>query len=271
MTPVQREPFFFEAEGRRLFGLWRQRISSSANKVWVVCPPFQEEEKSAHRNLAEVAEALAARGEPSLTLAYTATGDSEGTGTEATLAHWKSDIGAACAEAERRAPGATLGLLGLRLGASLAFELAANGSVAAKRLVLIEPVLNGRQYVMLMGQRKKLRAMLTREEGGVAAAAQATSTATPPFTAGEVEDLDGWELNPELRRELSTLNLANPTAPPGVTITVLQVGPRDTVAPAIQKFAEALGVTVRPVVLQPFWNQLDYVTAEPLIGAVPHE
>jgi hypothetical protein len=49
-------PFFFQTpDGARLFGVWRAP-ADEPRAVWVICPPFAEEEKSAHRTLVELCE-----------------------------------------------------------------------------------------------------------------------------------------------------------------------------------------------------------------------
>ena len=109
------EPIFFPSGDTRLFGIWRD--APGARRAWVVCPPFAEEEKSAHRTLTEIALNLQARGEASLFFSYRGTGDSEGDFADATLALWRADIAAAIDELVARAPGAEIGILGVRLGA----------------------------------------------------------------------------------------------------------------------------------------------------------
>ena len=60
-TRAVADAFFFNStDGARLFGVWRE--AHNAARAWVFCPPFAEEEKSARRTLAEIADALAAKG-----------------------------------------------------------------------------------------------------------------------------------------------------------------------------------------------------------------
>lgn len=295
------EPFFFNtANGARLFGVWREPRGENAPQeksraVWVVCGPFAEEEKSARRTLAEGCETLRVQGDASLLFSYRGTGDSEGDFALATLAHWRQDIRAACAEARRRAPDAPLHLLGLRLGASLAAQVA--HETDARRLVLIEPLLNGRRYLSEMGQRKKLRAMMTSEEqkntgansvsnGALSSGASsnggdsvhsanhsanhegARRGAAAALALGvedmDVEDMDGWPIAPALRDEINALDLpAQPPVYEGET-RIYQIGPREQIAPPLARFAETLNAPCRAVVMRPFWNLLDYTRSDAL-------
>lgn len=268
------EPFFFDAtEGARLFGVWRapRREGSQQNEraVWVVCGPFAEEEKSARRTLVEGCARLCERGDASLLFSYRGTGDSTGDFASATLGQWRDDIRAACAEARRRAPAAPLHLLGLRLGASLAAQVAAE--VGARRLALIEPLLNGRRYLSEMGQRKKLRAMMTGEEqnqntanrNGARRGAAVSPAALAP-AAPDIEDMDGWPIAPALRDEMNALDLLR--QPPSYTgeTQIYQVGPREQIAPPLARFAQIVNAPCHALVMRPFWNLLDYARSDEL-------
>ena len=238
------EPLFFPSGDVQLFGIWR--AVPDAKMVWVICPPFAEEEKSAHRSLTEIALALRARGAASLLFGYRGTGDSEGDFASATLADWRADVGAATALARERVPAAQVGLLGVRLGASLAYLERAN----AARLLLIEPILSGRAMLSQLNMRQKMRVSMA---GGGAA-----------LPAG---DLDGWPLGDALRDDLNALDLREAETYDGAA-QVWNVGPRDAVAPPLQAFADQIGAQARAVVMPAFWNLLDYTPPTPLLSAL---
>ena len=244
------QPLFFPSGAFQLFGIWR--AAPGVRRVWVICPPFAEEEKSARRTLTEVAVALQKRGEASLLFNYRGTGDSEGNFAEATLPHWRADIAAAIAVAQALAqqqqhtPEAQVGILGVRLGASLAYL----ERQRAQRLLLIEPILAGRSFLGQLNARQKMRAQMA---GGGAV-----------LPAG---DLDGWPLGEALRADLSALDLKTPARFEGQS-EVWGVGPRDQIAPPLQSFADALGATTRAIVMPAFWNLLDYTPPTPLVEAL---
>lgn len=260
------EPLFFRGpEGANLSGAWRLPGSTPA-RVWVVCPPFAEEEKSAHRTLVELADALVATGDAVFFFAYRGTGDSDGDFAETSLTAWRADIEAALTFVRSRFPVGAVGLIGLRLGASLAAQVATESAVQS--LVLIEPILRGKSFLMQLGARKKLRAAMTEEEAG-GSAPEAGETA-PENEQSAYEDLDGWPLGQQLRDELNALSLS--ASPPQFsgTALVLQVAPREKIAPPLEQFATALNpeTTVQAVVLPAFWNRLDHVDSALLIEAV---
>ncbi len=238
------EPLFFASGEIQLFGIWR--AVADAQRVWIICPPFAEEEKSAHRTATEIALTLQARGQASLLFCYRGTGDSEGEFAKATLADWRADIAAAVALAQQRAPGAETELLGVRLGASLAYL----ERERASRLLLIEPILSGRSMLSQLNMRQKMRVQMA---GGGAA-----------LSTG---DLDGWPLSDKLRDDLNALDLRD-AAPFDGQSRVWNVGPRDAIAPPLQAFAEQIGAQSRAIVMPAFWNLLDYTPPTPLLEAL---
>ena len=255
------EPLFFRAlDGARLCGVWRWS-TPTPNNCWIICPPFAEEEKSAHRTLVELADSLVAQGDAVLFFAYGGIGDSEGEFSAASLTSWSEDILDACNYSRARYPQSTLGLIGLRLGASLAAQVGEQTSV--DNLILIEPILRGRSFLMQLGARKKLRAMMTEEEGGSQKSEVRSQNA-------KFEDLDGWPLGATLREELKVLDLSS--HPPKIKggVLALQVSSREQISPALEQFARALneGASTQAVVMPPFWNRLDHLDSTPLIEAV---
>lgn len=238
------EPLFFPSGELQLFGIWR--AASDAKRVWILCPPFAEEEKSAHRTLTEIALNLQARGEASLLFCYRGTGDSEGDFADATLTDWRADIRAAIEAATARQSIAEIGLLGVRLGASLAYLERGH----ARELLLVEPILSGRSMLSQLNMRQKMRVQMA---GGGAA-----------LPTG---DLDGWPLGDALRDELNALDLRESARFDGIS-QVWNVGPRDAVAPPLQVFADQIGATSRAVVMPAFWNLLDYTPPTPLLEAL---
>lgn len=249
---MKAEPFFFASQNAQLFGVWRG--SDSAARVWVLCPPFAEEEKSARRTLTEIALAFAAHGESSLVFSFRGTGDSKGDFSQVSFADWRADIAAACWEAKNRAPNAQICVLGVRLGASLALQCAAE--IGAARLILIEPILGGRSFLMQMNARKKLRAQLTGSEN------------SPVAPVSAIQDLDGWPLGNQLRDDLNALDLRRETPKFGGKARVFQVGPRAEVAPPLQNFADQIGAQTQAIVMPAFWNLLDYTPSETLIDQI---
>jgi hypothetical protein len=278
------EPFFFANEhGVNLLGVWREPMGIRANaplnphgrkRVWVICAPFAEEEKSAHRTLVELCERLREGSAASLYFAYGGTGDSDGNFREASLTKWRGDVRSACGEARERWPGAVLCLCGLRLGASLAIAEAT--ACGADQCVLIEPILQGKSLLTAVAQKKRLRAMMTKNDSSIkptGSAATKPSGTTIAATELPDDDFDGWALGSDLRSEMEAFDLIRDFPAFEGKVSVIQVGPRESVAPSLEQWARRFsGIQKLQAVKMPaFWNALDYARADALFAELESE
>ncbi len=267
------EPFFFRGEsGVRLCGVWRLPDAGSTPsvappRVWIMCAPFAEEEKSAHRTLVELADSLVSKGDAVLFFAYRGTGDSDGDFANATLTVWSEDILDAFQFARKTFPQSTPGLIGLRLGASLATQV--GEQLDAQNFILIEPVLRGRSFLMQLGARQKIRAAITEQESGEKLQPEKSQT---KINSQNFEDMDGWPLGEAMREELRALDLSVHPPQLAAKVLLLQIGTREKVAPPLEQFTAALNPRskVHAVIMPPFWNRLDHVSPVPLLDAVSH-
>ena len=241
------QPFWAECDERRLAAIWRE--GTAGEQVWVLCPPFAEEEKCVRRVLTEIALDLQRAGHSSLLFNFSGTGDSEGDFADATLDNWRDEIVAMCELVQHRKPNAKVHLLGVRLGASLAAQVAEK--CAVENLVLLEPVLDGKAYLAQLGQRRRLRGMLTDAD---------------KIEDLSSEDLDGWPLGKDLKTQLEELQLEQLQLPENTRLW--QIGARREVAPALQHWAEKNGLQPKVLLMPPFWNRLDAVSPQLLLEAL---
>ncbi len=136
-------PIWFGPNDRPLFG-WLH-LPEKASAGVVLCRPIGLEALSAHRAYRCLAEQLAAKGVATLQFDYTGTGDSAGDPAELVgVGTWLSDIGTAI-EFVRQTGVSRVGLIGLRLGATLAANVAADNDIEA--LVLWDPCATGRGFL----------------------------------------------------------------------------------------------------------------------------
>lgn len=141
-------PFFFGSAERRLFGVYEpaQRRRDPARAV-LLCNSWGPEYLSAHHSLRVLAQRLCAAGFDTLRFDYFGEGDSGGETTDADLDGWKQDIATAVAELKAMSTASRVVLLGLRLGASLAADVAPALASEIDRLVLWDPIVNGANYL----------------------------------------------------------------------------------------------------------------------------
>lgn len=218
---------FIRVGGRQLLATVHRpaRLRPRGSAV-LVCSPFGEEAARAHRSLRVLAQQLEAEGYCTMRFDYAGTGDSSGEVDAHGVDDWLDDI-AACAEALRAISGAPrTTLVGLRLGASLAALAATRHALAARHLVLWEPVVDGARYLAAL--RARHHAYLVEELGRA------------PTQGGD--ELLGVPLTPALAAGLSRIDLAA-QPPQAEQITVLRA--RDDDALARLRAARPEGPAVR--------------------------
>ena len=200
--PPAAQPVHFGDESLPAFGWWHAAIRAGDGRCRVpvlLCPPFGREDESAHRSLRLLAERLAAAGHPVLRFDYPGTGDAAGDAQLPRLvATWTRSIAAALDSLKAQAGCDRAAIVGLRLGALLAADVAATRADVAA-FVAIAPPASGRAFV--------------RELKALQAAAPPVGRADP--SAGLLE-AGGHVLTAASRDALSLLDpaaLARPPAP----------------------------------------------------------
>jgi alpha-beta hydrolase superfamily lysophospholipase len=141
-------PVYFSSGTRGLFG-WLHAVSDDAAQSLgiVICKPFGFEAMSAHLSVSAFADAAADLGIPALRFDYGGAGDSQDLEPAADqLDAWLQDVIAATHELQRQTGVARVCLLGIRLGALLAF-LAASRLPQVQALIAVVPVISGKRYL----------------------------------------------------------------------------------------------------------------------------
>jgi amino acid adenylation domain-containing protein len=153
------EPFHF-GQGRGLYGVLHRAPTPgvAGGDAVLICSPVGHERVRAQFVLQRLARQLAARGIPALRFDYYGLGDSLGETVDATCGRWQLDIRDACTELSRRTNAGRITAIGVRLGATLLWNVAADLDVA--RIVLWDPVCVGAEYCaeMTEGHRQYLSA-----------------------------------------------------------------------------------------------------------------
>jgi pimeloyl-ACP methyl ester carboxylesterase len=200
-------PFYFGTGERRLFGILTPKQKAGASDRGVVlCHPWGVEYQSAHRAMRQLAAQLARAGLDVLRFDYYGTGDSSGEMLAMNVAGSCDDIGSAIEELRDTTGAASVGLIGLRLGATLAAAVAAQRGADIDSLVLWDPVVSGREYAaeILLGRELE------------------TQTA-----ASGLLHIAGFPLSAQLREELLALDLLElaPALPPRTLVAVTEPSP----------------------------------------------
>ena len=143
-------PFFFGTRQRRLFGVYspaRASAAGSGTRAVLLCPPWGQEYLRAHRAMKQLATLLNQAGVHVLRFDWFGTGDSAGEMLDASLAGWQADIETAIDELKDTTDATRIGLVGLRLGGTLAAAVAARRRKDVDSLMLWDPVVSGEGYL----------------------------------------------------------------------------------------------------------------------------
>lgn len=144
---ISTRPAYFGPPARQLFGVFDAPFARVPGKLGVVlCYPHGRDYVAAHRAFRVLATRLAGAGFPVLRFDYSGTGDSWGDPEQASSEQWIDDIVTAIHQLRAVHGSLDVALVGLRMGAALATRAAVE-CPAIERLVLWEPVTDGREYV----------------------------------------------------------------------------------------------------------------------------
>jgi pimeloyl-ACP methyl ester carboxylesterase len=207
----------------------------------ILCAPHGYEELCVHRQLAGLAERLAAGGLPTLRFDYRGTGDSLGDDEEpGRLRAWIDSVRAAVRFMRTQVGVDEIALVGLRLGGALA-TLAARELGDIGRLALLAPVESGRVYA--------------REMKALAAFSMAAGDASSPDprTAGDIEAA-GFVLTAETVEALKRVDLKQLDRAPAPHILLL-----DTAANGASRLAGHFRKLGADVEVAPFHNYDEFV------------
>jgi pimeloyl-ACP methyl ester carboxylesterase len=201
------EACYFGSDSHRLYGVVPD-AGDAASTALVFCPPFAEEMVTTYARFASWGKQLQAEGIPVMRFHPFGTGESGGAFSDFNLSSAVDDACSAADVARRRVSAERLGYFGLRMGATIAMLAACREPVDL--LVLWSPIINLQQYV-----RELLRGQLAKEmiHQGVTKVRRNTKDMIAELESGRPLDLMGYELSPQLYREMAA-GVKWPDTPP---------------------------------------------------------
>ena len=201
------EPFFFDNEGSKLFGILHTPRSPEPksgvlqSKGIVFCHPFAEEKTISHRVITNFARLLCRQGYYVLRFDYCGCGDSEGDFAQATLTTRISDISKAIDVLLEHTGTSILSLFGLRLGGTLAALVAAADS-RVNSLILWEPIVQVRAYF-----KQFLRMQVIAENRRRNRVLGTLKSLVQELQEGRCVDIVGYCLSPKCFEEFTRVNV----------------------------------------------------------------
>jgi exosortase A-associated hydrolase 2 len=228
----------------------------------VFVAPFAEEMNRSRRMAALQAAAMARAGIGVLIIDLYGCGDSAGELADAQWSLWHDDIGLALdwLRARLQAP---VGLLGLRLGALLALDVARTRTDDVSALLFCNPVLDGQAYMTQFLRLRLAAGLLGPQEPGAPTTVQEMRVL---LQEGELLEVAGYELSGALLAAIDGLH-AKVHLPVGVTVHWLEVV-RDASAPlspAADRVAQAWSLRPHLVEGPAFWSTPELSTCPALI------
>jgi alpha-beta hydrolase superfamily lysophospholipase len=245
---ISRAPFFFGPDEHSAFG-WYSAPAGTAEAVsdvaMVTCPPLGHEYMSAHRSVRHLADALARAGIPNVRFDYHGTGDSAGNDEDPDrVAAWSTSVHDALAAARSLSGCSRVGLIGVRLGATIAVSAAADVDVPL--LALWAPCVRGKAYA------REMKALHL-------------TGANRDVSSGSHIEPGGFVMTEQTQRDISCLNLEDMSPRAGRALIVM----RDDLATDTRLADKwrASGITVEQEAMAGYAEMFDV----PHATRVPHE
>jgi exosortase A-associated hydrolase 2 len=180
---------------------------------------------------------------------------------------WLDDIAAAADWLDAQG-GAVSCLWGLRLGALLAAQAAARQPARFKRLLLWQPVIDGKA---MLTQFLRIRVAAAMAEGG---AAEKTEDLRAQLAGGSSVEIAGYELSAGLAQAIDGMRIDRLGLAPDARVNWLDVAAEasDRLLPAGERVAEGwrqagMSVSAATVPGDPFWTLQETTLAPALLAA----
>ena len=204
------QPFYIPIPEAELFAVYHQpRPGLSRESAVVLCYPLGHEYLNSHRAYRQIAMLLGDAGYPVLRFDYLGCGDSGGSCEQAGVAVWRRNVSRAVAELQAKSGAIRLCLIGLRLGATLALQAAAETG-PVESLVLWDPIVRGSSYLQELERfHKRVLDMTETSSGGV----------TRPAA---YDGLSLFGFGPQLRHELAAIDLLSIQRKPAEHVLLLE-------------------------------------------------
>jgi exosortase A-associated hydrolase 2 len=242
--------------------------SGAARGCVLVIPPFGEEMNKARRMVAEAAIRLAEQGIVTVIPDLYGTGDSGGDFVDADWETWRADLGCVAVWAEGRGMPVDR-LLAVRLGAALALDCIASGSLSGRYrcTVFWQPVFDGVRFLTQF-LRLRTAASLAGDKKESVAELRAS------LAAGQSVEVAGYVLSPGLASALGRLSMPEVLPAELGVVTSLEVTRSEDAAASMplahlceRSVAAGRSAVVHAVAGEPFWSSTEVVTVPGVIDS----
>lgn len=234
-------------------------------------PPFGDEMNKSRRMITLQARALSAAGFGVLQIDLLGCGDSSGEFGDARWQLWKQDMAAAWQWLKSRTD-APVSLWGLRLGALLALDFTRDSINQVDKIILWQPVTSGESFLTRF-LRLRLASEALADDATPTRAGGGTNALRAAMTQGEVLEIAGYELSPELAAAIDSLKAAELTVI-GCPVHWFEIttDADRALLPAVVKVADAwkqqqVDLHLHTIQGPPFWIAQEIAECSDLIAA----
>jgi exosortase A-associated hydrolase 2 len=199
------EPFFLKAGSGTRFCLYHAPNPQRQYRGSILyVHPFAEEMNKSRRMAALQARSFAHAGIGVLQIDLFGCGDSSGEFGDARWQIWKDDLGTATQWLEDRAR-QPVSLWGLRLGALLALDFAAEATSTLNKLLLWQPVISGESFLTQFLRMRLASEMLADRNDKT----KGTEKLRDMLATGETVEVAGYEVAPSMAASIDRLSAVN--------------------------------------------------------------
>ncbi len=210
---------------------------------YMYCHPLFDERKCAHRFSYQLKNSFQAAGLTLERFDYRGTGEAAGDFKDVSLE-------TLCEDVKRQANGDKICLIGLRFGASLALDYCARNAGSVRKLVLLEPVINGAQYVDYLHRKQHIKDLITGKSVGT-------------LRDNGYINIEGYKTNIRFIEQIENLDMIETAKkhPAGSSVLIVQISNNLKVDPEIAGLAKRLQRTskqtrVENMEMPIFWERL---------------
>jgi hypothetical protein len=210
---------------------------------YVYCHPLFDERKCSHRFSYQLKAAFEEAGMRLERFDYRGTGEAAGEFSDVSLRSLREDVAGWI-------DGDEVCLVGVRFGASLAFDYCVRGRGPMRNLVLLEPVVEGRAYVDYLRRKQHIKDLMTGE------------SSVPPEDKG-YENLEGYKTSVKLMEQLESFDLIELACEYVIenSICIAQISKQSKIHPEIASLAKLLEGSANKVVVENvevpmFWERI---------------
>ncbi len=261
------ETFFIDDGDAHLYSVLFMPETGFSNKAVLFCHPLFEEKKASHRVLVELARSLAGKGFASLMFDLRACGDSRGDVLDFSPSVWLDDVRSSIAWLKKRYENPGISLLGIRFGAALAVQAAVKVQ-GIEDLILIDPVVRGRDYLNEVFQQKCVREMMTFGEARSDVPAMFAELGKTGML-----DVDGTIISSSFTNAVKEIDISKEDFSTLKRILLIQQSPRKSLLPAYEALQTKcrdgnISMDISMLTAPPFWKAVDMADSEAICRTI---